>query len=231
MLQHHRLRGLAFAVLVVSVVLAGCAADHNARQQASASAAPATTRLGQRQLRHMLLTLAEVQAVRSAPAGLVEQPRSSLYEDPDPRLPCGRTPTYPLTISADAAMVAFSTGSGSDEVWVVNVVYGLSPGYAERHLAEVRADMRPGCQVFVSKTPFFSHQTNQFRGEVPLPPLGDDRVATSANIWPFGGDQAFGMTARIRSGNNLATVSVVAAAPISPVFFIGLATAAAKKLA
>src|SRR6266700_2841370 len=115
-LQHHRLRGLAFAVLVVSVVLAGCAADHNARQQASASAAPATTRLGQRQLRHMLLTLAGVQAVRSAPAGLVEQPRSSLYEDPDPRLPCGRTPTFLLSFGADGALLAFPTGGGSDEV-------------------------------------------------------------------------------------------------------------------
>jgi hypothetical protein len=213
--------GAALAVLVTALALAGC--GHQSR---STTAAPVTTRPPQRDLRSALLTLAEVQALPHAPDGLTEQPNppfGKVYRG-DPRGPCGGTV---MLLPDPDAVISFT--AQPDGVTVYHLVFAMAAGRAAQFLAESRADMRPRCPAFRSRSVFGIH-TTQFLGEMMTPPVGDDRLATLNRTSFAGTPDAYVAYAVIRSGDDLSWIAVITFTPIPPDFAVEVMAAAAKKL-
>lgn len=217
--------GSGLAVLLIGMLLAGCSGQTRSEPRTPPrTTIPGRTRPSQQALQAALLTVDEVRALRNAPPALAEEPSpAAAGEHPDPRGPCGARLAPPST--AGAATRRFADPAG---IVVDQLVFGLPPGRADRYLAAVRADMRPHCPAFRARTPD-GVQTTQFLGAVPLPPVGDDRLA---EVVRTGGEGAvaYWMTARVRSGTSLTVVLVGADAQVPQQFLIDLAVAAARKL-
>lgn len=219
--------GAVLAVVVAALALAGCGARSGAQGRASrpSTAGAVTTGPRQQDLRSALLTLAEVQALPNAPDGLTELPRSfGPFENVDPRGPCGAAITRPPDPDAVIALTAQASG-----VTVYHLVYGMAPGRAAQLIAELRADMRPRCPPFRSRSVFGVH-TTQFLGERMAPPVGDDRLATLNRTSFTGTPDGYLTNALIRSGDHLAVIMVITFTPIPPDFSVELMAAAPKKL-
>jgi hypothetical protein len=215
-------------VLVAALALAACGKESRSEDRASrpTTAAPVTTSPHQQALRSALLTLAEVQALPDAPDGFAELPSppfGKLY-DADPRGPCGGTITKP---PAPDAIVSF--GAQPSGVTVYHAVYGMAMGRAEQSIAELRADMRPRCPAFRSRSVAGVH-TTQFLGEMLMPPVGDDRLAILWRTRFADTPDAYLTYAVIRAGDDLSVVMVMTFAPIPPDFPVEVVAAAAKKL-
>jgi hypothetical protein len=99
---------------------------------------------------------------------------SSIVPNPDPRGPCGAKLNQPAFTQENAAVY---TSASDAEVFLWS--HRLAPGRAARFVDAVSADIRPGCATFTSETPYAYNQLNDFLGSIPLPELGDQRVAVA----------------------------------------------------
>ena len=175
-----------------------------------------------------LISLAEIESSPQSPRGLIEQPveDASLFENPDPRGPCGASVSQPAF--KDAAIVAFST-TQPPYASINNAVWDLPNREAEEFLEAWREDIRPDCPPFVSKTPF-GEQRAEFLKEIPLPELADDALAASSRIIVEGQPTLYAGAALLRDGTRLSIVSVFSEDPIFPRFIQAIAKVAADKL-
>lgn len=231
MAQRPNAPSLALAQLILALVLAGCASSGPQRQQLP----PATSRPQHQNPRDALLTLADVQTLRDAPQGLRALPDAARAYEAEAAThgageagPCGSVTRLGLPPPADRAIMVFGSDSGStagSTHWVLR----LSPGDAQTVMAAHRAAMRPGCFPIEVKEPS-GPQTSQFLGEIPLPLLGDDRLAFSIRLRD-GHNTRYVMGAVVRSADNIALVNVGEPGPISRALLTDLAVAAGEKLA
>ena len=234
--QLHRFppRARALAVVVVAVTLAGCGGDRDTRPPPplpTSTFTPLTTGPRQQELAGALLTAAEIQAIPDAPGGLTRRstdPTAGPVGTDSDRVggACGARSTVRLP-PADRAIAIFDSDSGAT---VVHFVYKLAPGLASRFIAEQRTDIRPGCRPSRYDSPS-GPEVIEFLGEVPLPPVGDERVGISFRTRLADSTDYYVVTAYVRSGTNLASISVIDAKPISQALPSGLLVAVARKLA
>jgi hypothetical protein len=133
--------------------------------------------------------------------------REPLYEDPDPRGPCGAV-THPPPISEGATNVFVGSG-----VAVTNTV--LRPGLeqARAFMAENLADARPGCAPYQSTTNEGRVQTVTSL-VVALPALSDERLGTMATI-QIASQTSYVATVMVRRGDLIAAGVIFAASPVS----------------
>lgn len=220
----HIVLGIQF---VAAIALTGCISIETGRQGPEpAQTGPAPSATGPGQQRAALLTLAEVQATPASPGGFEQVP------DPDSTStgtstsgPCGGRITPPLQASQAAEFI-----SQSAETIVLHAIYRPEPGLADRILGEVRQDMRPGCQPFTQESPV-GPATVKFIGEVRLPALGDERLATRSQVRFNDGRTLNAISAAVRSGQVLIRVQIRSTRPVSEAFLIELTTAAVRKTA
>ncbi len=211
----------AMVLLALVLVLGSCAVGRD------------TSQPPEQRLRRALLSVLDVAAFPDAPVGLEEvSPRVMGMPAEDQSFPaaapCGTKIALPST-PADSAMALFL--SQQSQAGVANVVHRLPPGAAEQFLGRLRADIRPGCRPTVMNSAV-GVQTVEFRGEVPLPPLGDDRLATWTVDRSGNGVEVHLMTATVRLGANLTSVSVLSSSgPPSEAFLADLALVAVDRLA
>jgi hypothetical protein len=156
----------------------------------------------------------------------VDLEEGPLYENPDPRGPCGATSASRLKFQ-DAAIAFFQSPSG---VSVLHALWNLPPGQAAAVLAEARADMRPGCPPFESDTPFGGPQVNEFLGAIDLPSIGEDRLALSHRIEGPAGGTVYGTVALIRIETWLASLAIFSPEEVDDRVVSRLADAVGRKL-
>jgi hypothetical protein len=181
----------------------------------------------QAELEGALLTLDDVTAARSIPAGIseVDPSRANLTEDPDQRGPCG-APVDPLPV-LDGAIAVF----GTDDFLVVNVVLADTGEFAERRTTALIDDLDPDCEGYEKEeTPFGEAQATRLVGPVELGTLGDQRIAFQVRGVVGAEDPAFGVEAAVRSGDDLTEVLILSTERVPDETIADLATAAAGRL-
>ncbi|MFN2527033.1 MAG: hypothetical protein ABR505_12360 [Actinomycetota bacterium] len=180
------------------------------------------------ELSQSLISLEEVESAPGAPEGLVEQPvqDSALYENPDPRGPCGAQVIQPAF--KDAAIAAFGT-TQPPQATLVNAVWDLPAREAAAFLAATKEDIKPNCPPFVSRTPF-GQQRVEFLGEIPLIDLADDAVATRSRIILKDQPTLYAGAALVRADTRLSIVIVFSEDPVRAQFIQVVANLAAAKL-
>ena len=210
---------MATTMLLLALVLGSCAADRDTSQP-------------EQRLRRALLSVLDVAAYPDAPVGLEEvrpEVMGMLAEDQSyPAVPPCGAPIAPPSTPTDRAAALFL--SERSQAGVVNVVQHLPSGAAQQYFGKLRADIRSGCPPAFVGTPV-GMRTVEFRGEVALPPLGDDRLATWTVEGLGNGAEVHVMTAMVRLGANLTSVSVLSSGPPSEAFLADLAVVAVDRLA
>jgi hypothetical protein len=148
-----------------------------------------------------------------------------LYENPDPRGPCGGTADDPGFDRAASAVFA----TDDARLLFAQTIYDLPPGEAQRQVHGFRADLRPACPPFVSKSPFGPQRVELMR-PVEMGPFGDDHVGTLSRVTTRDGEQTYVMTELVRVGNRLVVLQAIDAIPFLDVEMRSLAKEAVAKL-
>jgi hypothetical protein len=160
-------------------------------------------------------------------ADAVERPpeRAPVFENPDPRGPCGGRAPQPPGMD-HAALVTLRAGSYQ----VVEVVSAPPPGDVARYLDVLAADLRTGCPPFESTTN--QGQTQRVSGvtAVDVAGVGDRAVAWTA-LAEVGTSRANAGLVALRAGPRFAYVQVFSAEAPPPATMRALAEAAARRLA
>ena len=155
-------------MLVAVITASACGGDDSPE-----SSTPEISISGDDGFVDLLLTSDDFDDISSL-AGLAREvgTTAGIYEDPDPRAPCGAPVLFPATD-------AIATFSGTD-ITVLNLVG--SDGGAE-YIEAMRDDARPGCPDHTRETNIpGQNQTVTFLGEVRLPAVGDNRIALRSRI-------------------------------------------------
>lgn len=225
------LRGLRIRTCLGPVVLllvaSACTNEQSPEEGPTPTAPQITEAAEDPALIGSLLSLEELEGASRAPSGLIQQPvqDASLFENPDPRAPCGARIDQPA--AKDAAIAAFATAQ-PPQLTLFHMVWNLPEGEAQALVEGVRSDINPNCPPFVSKTPT-GEQRAQFLKEIPLSGLGSDAVAASLRI-TVSGLSAYAVLAVVRDGTRLSLLSVFSEDPVSARFVRDVAAATAKKL-
>lgn len=177
-----------------------------------------------------LLSLEDVQGADDAPSGLVEQPveDAALFDNPDPRGPCGAKISQPDP--ADAAIVVFDR-SEKPRLTTFHLAWDLPPGEAERYFEQDSGDIRPGCPAFRSETPD-GPQSSELLEVVEIPArLADAAVATTSRITlPGAPAPLYGALGLAYEGSRLTWVGVFSEKAVRTTFLQDLTVMAADKL-
>ena len=179
-------------------------------------------------LENSLLSLAEVLGARGAPDGLVERPveDAALFENPDPRGPCGAEVSQPD--NQEAAIVAFVTPE-PPRFSSFHAVWELPTGEAKGYVDAYRADARPGCPTFESTIPDGTKQKVELLEIVEIPDLGDSAVAIVARI-TVPETSAYAVSSMVYRGDRLSVFSGFSEDPISAKFLREVTVTGAEKL-
>jgi hypothetical protein len=207
----------AVAALAAALLLAACDASLGTLSEGAR----------QDELQGALLTLEDVGAAGSIPAGIseVDPARANLAEDPDQRGPCG-APVDPLPL-LDGAIAVF----GTDDFMVVSVVLADTGEFAERRITALIDDLEPDCEGYEKEeTPFGEPQATRLVGAIEIGDLGDQRVAFQIRGVVGEEEPAFGVEAAIRSGDALAEVLILSTERVPDETVADLARAAADRL-
>ena len=152
---------------------------------------------------------------------------ASLYDNPDPRGPCGAKIAQPPL--QDGAVATFQSIS-SVRMLFYAVAWDLPPGEAASFVRKHLKDMDPGCPAFTSQTPFNAKQRVSLLGEIEIPKIGDLRLATSSRIQVNGQPPAYASGFVTSDGTRLILAVVLGGSEPSERFLRGLVDATAKRL-
>jgi hypothetical protein len=208
-------------VAVALVVLGGCAREAASPFEGGSETPRITTPAPTADLAATLLTeddLAGVPGLSSAVAS--ELGDAELFENPDPRGPCG-TPVAPMP--GPAAGRAFA----GDTATLVQVVYERADEL-DSFVDEITRDLVPGCGPHESRTNIGT--TQQVSEPTPLDTagVGDRAIGWTTEITSAGQTAAAGVILVVADGR--ATALQFLAAEDSPVDLVPLARAAADRL-
>jgi len=131
---------------------------------------------------------------------------AKLFEDPDPRGPCGAKIRAPK--ASAGSTVVFSLPGGV----IVNSVIRLSGKKASSLMDEITSDAVTGCAAYTSTTNRGETQTVSTT-IVELPPVGDQRVGATSMI-SVGGQTAYAGSVRMRRGDYLNSAVALSSTPI-----------------
>jgi hypothetical protein len=142
---------------------------------------------------------------------------ASVFENPDPRGPCGAVvPSLDLT---GAAIAAFATESGSRILFAAVVPMGEQN--ARAYMDAMLADAHPGCASWQSKT-----NTGQTQKVTPtivsLPPIADQQTGMSGHV-TVGAASGTIAAVSFRLGSRLVLAQYLGADPLEPETLGGLA--------
>jgi hypothetical protein len=167
----------------------------------------------------------DVSAIPGAPAGIVVVPseKGQLFQDPDPRSPCGARVTLPdLSQSAHVTFDAASFGA-------FQVVVDQPVPMATAFVTAWERDTRPGCPPYTSRTNTGSTQISELVGPIPMPRLVDQATGAFLTVNDRGQTvDTYGMV--VRSGGRLELDVLISPGPLTEAFVLGFARAAESKL-
>lgn len=173
-----------------------------------------------------LLSVDDLSSIEDAPPGLREMGTDDLpvYENPDPRGPCGAELEQPRMGTGDRVMF------NAEGVVIVEELFDLGASKAEEALASYSEDIDPDCPTFTSQTHTSSVQSNDFLHEVELPAEAGDAVATMSYVRMEGGLPAYAGTAMFRVDGTIGLVAIMSGSEIPDATLQDLTTAAVAKL-
>jgi hypothetical protein len=178
-------------------------------------------------LKNVLLTAGDIEAVPLAPPNVdvsKVNDASGLYQDPDPRLPCGRKASNPKVGLNHAVEEQVSL----PEVLGFEAVVDLPRSRISYLLKQYESDDRVGCS-FQSKTNTGSVQTSKLVRLLPMPHLVSHAVGLIEVITNNG--HTFGVYEMVMiEGTRVAALSLLAAAPVHTSFVLALARVAEERL-
>ena len=208
--------------LLVGLVLGGCSSGH----PTTTSRTPRITVGGGTPLAAALLSATDLRGVPGLPGDVGVTPLTNLkvYEDPDPRAPCGaHVPSLNLSGAA-------GVGIKSTTVQGAELAVGVGPPSPRTYFDALVADTRAGCPAYQTTTNTGAVQTVTLRTVVALPPLADGALAVNLGIQQ--GDHGTLVTlVAVRQGDALALTTLFTAAPLTDGTVRALATAIAHDLA
>jgi hypothetical protein len=173
MIRYVRSVRLLVPVIAVATLLIACSNGGSA-----ASRTPKITVASGTALDATLLSTDDLRRVTGLPDDMTAVALNSLnvFEDPDPRAPCG----------AKVARLDLSSGAGvglqSATVQGSQLVVRLDEADATRHVDALIADTRDGCPAFQTLTNKGASQTVTLDHVVNLPPLADQATAAISTI-------------------------------------------------
>lgn len=211
------------AVVLVALAGVGCSSDGDR----PASQTPrVTTDNTTSELKSALLTTADVRAVQGLPNDLAVTSLDdmSVYEDPDPRGPCGAKIAPPDF--SDGVGVAFRSTSLGGFHFVVEPLGGAAGTYIDR-LAE---DTQQGCAPYDSTTNTGTTQHVQLVRTIELRSIGDQSHAAILEITNQG--QTFSAAELVvRRGEVMSFLVIFSPTEPSDQVVMGLAEVVAGRLA
>jgi hypothetical protein len=147
---------------------------------------------------------------------------SGLYQDPDPRLPCGRK--APNFNSSKAVEEQFLL----PQVMGIEAIANLKTAQIQSLFNEYDGDIRVGCS-YKSKTNTGSTQTSTLVKRIPIPNLTSHALGVVVVVQNDG--QTFGAYEMAMSENTrVAALSLIATTPVKTSFVVELARVAEKRL-
>ena len=154
---------------------------------------------------------------------VVPSKKGTLFQDPDPRSPCGARVTLPDL--AQSAHVTFDAASFGAFQVVVDQPVQKATAFATAW----QRDTRPGCPPYASRTSTGSTQTSELVGPITMPRLVDQETGALLTVDDNGQTvDTYGMV--LRSGGRLELDVLISPGPLTEAFVLGFARAAASKL-
>lgn len=206
------------SMFCVAASFAGCGVSESSRSQ--------TPRIEERaasELTSSLLTTADLRSVPGLPRDVeaVSLDVVGLYENPDPRGPCG------AKIHTPAPSRSRGVGLRSQQDFGWEFVFGLSLAEAKAYVGSVIADTRAGCPEHRSTTNTGSVQRVRLERIVDVGAVGDEQVASTFAL-TNNGHTMRGAQITIRKANRVA--EVVFFTPFSDNVLRAVAARAAARL-
>ncbi len=126
-----------------------------------------------------LLTVAALSPLPGAPAGIAVSPANAaaVYQDPDPRTPCGEP--APLPDLTHAAGISISTSTLTGFEFAVDLPTTTAAAALESTIA---AGTRPGCPPSSSQTNTGSSELTTLDSAIPLPGLVDSGTGAALTV-------------------------------------------------
>jgi hypothetical protein len=196
----------------------------------NASASPSNTpplHFGGRSplLKATLLTARDIEDIPGAPPNVKVSKvddASGLYQDPDPRLPCGRK--APNFNTSHAVEEQFSM----PDVTAVEAAANLSASEVTRLFDSYTGDIRTGCS-YQSKTNTGTTQTTTLVKVIPMPKLTNRELGVVVVV--ANGGHTFGAyEMAISEGQRVAVLLLVSLAPLTSKFVVALARVTEDRL-
>jgi hypothetical protein len=171
-----------------------------------------------------VLTLAQVRAALGAP----EYRRTSskgvnLYDNPDPRGPCGAKVTQPSF--RHGAVASFRNRTSA----VITMVIEPGVSAATQALDDLAADAKPGCPPFESTTNFGETQ-RVIPMMVPLPPLADGAIASGGIVTIGDNPRTVLAGIAVRDGGRVVFTQLISGSDVPESSVVALARESAKAL-
>jgi hypothetical protein len=179
-------------------------------------------------LKVVLLTEDDVQGLPDVPGGFkvgAINKTSGLYQDPDPRLPCGQK--IPATAGANTGAAVgeempYSDGEGFE------AAASLSIAQAKALFKLNESDVHVGCS-YQSTTNTGSTQSVKLVGQISMPQIVSESLGLVVTITTSG--QEFGAYEMLmRNGSTVAALIIFADSPLKPDFVLALARKAETRL-
>jgi hypothetical protein len=146
-----------------------------------------------------------------------------VFQDPDPRAPCGKK------IAALDLSNAAGIGVASTTLQGAQLVVRLDEQAATDRLDALRGDAREGCAAYETTTNRGTTQTVMLDGVPRLPPLADQSIATTSTI--EGGETTVHKSlVVIRKAGVIAVLVVFGSEPLGDGTVVALATRMAARL-
>lgn len=190
---------------VVATAVAGCGRGGTPAK----SSTPRITLNESPAVKAALLTTAELRAVPgiAATTSVVALNDLQVFEDPDPRGPCG------AKVAPLARAVAAGAGIQGSAVQGTELVVRVSEATAKAYLAALVHDARRGCPAFVTRTNTGAPQTVTPLKAGAVPGVADGAMAASFRL--TSGTNVVQVThAVVRRGAVVATLTLFAPAPL-----------------
>jgi hypothetical protein len=176
-------------------------------------------------LKDVLLSARDIEGIPEGPLNVAMtkiNDTSGLYQDPDPRLPCGRK--APNVNSVQAVEEQFSI----PKVMGIEAVANLKIAQIQSLFDEYDGDIRVGCS-YKSKTNTGSIQKSTLVKRIPMPRLTSHAIGVVLVVQNNG--QTFGAYEMAMSENTrVAALLLVANTPVKSSFVVALARTAERRL-
>ncbi|MDQ4095556.1 MAG: hypothetical protein M3174_05045 [Actinomycetota bacterium] len=209
--------------LMLTVIVVACSPETNGTDSAPT---PTTARItDDPDDRPRLLTTEDILAVPGAPRDLeeVDTRDAPIYENPDPRGPCGAKMKQPpragelVTFRAEGFLIA-------------ERLFEMEESSAEDLIAAYREDIDPNCPSFTSQTHTAALQQNDFLHEVELPADLGNAVATMSYVQFEGSLPLYAGMAIFEEDGTLGFLSVASGAEIPDALLRGITEQAVSKI-